>query len=147
MTPATNDTQTPKVARIAVVGAGWWSQGWHLPHLLRNPQTKITAIVDACDHPQSNLNPSLEALSTLQEKYQCQIFSSVQELFDVNNKNEANRELASSLDGIIVCTPHATHSDIGIFLLQQAVKRPDHKPLHLLMEKPMMHIGIRPEMA
>ena len=137
MATQASSTDTQKVAHIAVVGAGWWSQGWHLPHLSRNPHTKISAIVDASAHPKSNLNPDLEALSALQEKYQCRIFSSVQELFDTDNKNEANRELAGSLDGIIVCTPHATHSDIGTFLLKQAAARPDHKPLHLLMEKPM----------
>lgn len=109
--------------------AGWWSQGWHLPHLMRNPKANIVAIVDASDHPKSNLNPDLEPLSTLEEKYNCPTFSSAQELF------EQNSELASSVDGVIVCTPHATHSDIGTFLLEQAKSRP--KPLHILMEKPM----------
>lgn len=118
-----------KAANIVLVGAGWWSQGWHLPHLQRNPKAKIAAIVDAADHPKSNLNPNLEPLSALKEKYQCPTFSSVEELF------EKNKDLADSVDGVIVCTPHATHSDIGGFLLEQANGR--SKPLHLLMEKPM----------
>ena len=134
MTSTITSAASPNVARIAVVGAGWWSQGWHLPHLWRNPRTQIAAIVDATTHPKSNLNPNLEALSTLQEKYQCPTFGSVQELF---HGNEKNQELAASLDGLIVCTPHATHSDIGTFLLEQATKRPNNKPLHLFMEKPM----------
>ena len=108
---------------------GWWSQGWHLPHLMRNPNAKIVAIVDAADHPKSNLNPDLEPLSALKEKYGCPTFSSVQELF------EKNAEVAASVDGVVVCTPHATHSDIGRYLLEQAKSRP--KPLHILMEKPM----------
>jgi predicted dehydrogenase len=96
---------------------------------MRNPKAKIAAIVDASDHPKSNLNPNLEPLSTLKEKYQCPIFSSVQDLF------EKDPDLAASVDGVIVCTPHATHSDIGGFLLEKAQGRP--KPLHILMEKPM----------
>ena len=32
-------------ARIAVLGAGWWSQGWHLPHLSRNSEVVIAAII------------------------------------------------------------------------------------------------------
>ncbi|CAB9508443.1 Oxidoreductase family, NAD-binding Rossmann fold [Seminavis robusta] len=118
-----------KVAQIAMVGAGWWSQGWHLPHLSRNPNSKIVAIVDTAEHPKSSLDPNLQPLAALQEKYECPIFSSVQELF------EKEPDLAASLDGVIVCTPHATHSDIGGFLLQQSASRA--KPLHVLMEKPM----------
>jgi predicted dehydrogenase len=76
------------------------------------------------------LNPDLEPLSALKEKYQSPIFSSVRELF------EKDPDLAASIDGVIVCTPHATHSDIGGFLLEQATARIS-KPLHVLMEKPM----------
>ena len=79
------------------------------------------------------MNPDLEAVSVLKEKYHCPIFSSVQELF------EKDPVLADSIDGVIVCTPHATHSDIGGFLLEKAnaagITRA--KPLHVLMEKPM----------
>lgn len=125
------DTVSEKVANIAVVGAGWWSQGWHLPHLQRNPRAKICVIVSAHDVPKSNLNPNLEPLSALQEKYQqCPVFSSVEELF------ENDPDLAASLDGVIVCTPHATHSDIGSFLLGHTTSSRT-KPLHVLMEKPM----------
>ena len=40
-------------ARIAVLGAGWWSQGWHLPHLSRNPEVKIAAIIEPNPNPRS----------------------------------------------------------------------------------------------
>jgi hypothetical protein len=33
------------VANIVLVGAGWWGQGWHLPHLSRNEVVNIAAIV------------------------------------------------------------------------------------------------------
>jgi hypothetical protein len=32
-------------ARIAVIGAAWWSQGWHLPQLERNPDAVIAGIM------------------------------------------------------------------------------------------------------
>ena len=35
----------PGPARIAVIGAAWWSQGWHLPQLQRNPDAEIAAIM------------------------------------------------------------------------------------------------------
>lgn len=125
---------TNKAAKIVVVGAGWWTQGWHLPHLHRNPKAEIAAIIDTAEQPRSNLNPNLEPLSTLRAKYNCPSFSSVEELFNKDSK------LAASIDGVIVCTPHATHSDVGGFLLEQAKKRKEQpsggKPLHILMEKP-----------
>lgn len=110
---------------------GWWSQGWHLPHLSRNPKSQIAAIIDASDHPKSNLNPKLEPLSALAKKYQCPTFSTIQQVFD------QDPALAASLDGAIVCTPHATHSDVGVFLLDEGSKPQRQKPLHILMEKPM----------
>ncbi len=33
------------VANVVLVGAGWWGQGWHLPHLQRNERVNIIAIV------------------------------------------------------------------------------------------------------
>jgi hypothetical protein len=33
------------VANVVLIGAGWWGQGWHLPHLQRNERVNIIAIV------------------------------------------------------------------------------------------------------
>ena len=99
-----------------------------------NPKAEIAAVVDASAQPKSNLNPNLVSLSRLREQYQCPTFSTVEEMFAKDPK------LAASVDGAIVCTPHATHSDIGRFLLEQAQQRQQTKggkPLHILMEKPM----------
>ena len=41
-----------------------WTQDWHLPHLSRNSGSTIAAIVNRSGHPESNLNPNLEPLST-----------------------------------------------------------------------------------
>jgi predicted dehydrogenase len=89
---------SPDPAKIAVIGAGWWSQGWHLPHLHRHEQVHLVAIVDPCEHPQSNIAP-LHSLEHLAQEYQVQVFSSVAELL----------EAIPDLDGVVIATPHATH--------------------------------------
>ena len=43
---STSSSSTSSPARIALVGTGWWGQGWHLPHLEANPHATIAAIVD-----------------------------------------------------------------------------------------------------
>merc|ERR1719503_423811 len=41
----------PPPARIAVIGAAWWSQGWHMPQLQRNPDAQLTAIMQRSEQP------------------------------------------------------------------------------------------------
>ena len=60
------------------------------------------AIVDTSSEPKSILNPDLEPLSVLSEKYKCRVFGSVEELLE-------DTEIARNLDGVMVATPHATH--------------------------------------
>jgi predicted dehydrogenase len=125
---------TDRKAEIAVIGAGWWTQGWHLPALSKNPFAKITAIVDTSTHPKSNLNPDLEPLSALQTKYNTRIFSSVDELLA--------DEIGPKLDGCIIATPHSTHYNVGRQIMKEIDRRKevngdDSKPLHILMEKPL----------
>lgn len=105
-------------ARIAVLGAGWWSQGWHLPHLSRNPEVTIAAIVEPNAAPRSAID-ELETTKALGERYGAPVFSSLGDA------------LAASLDldGLLVCTSHASHFELGITGLDAG--------LHILMEKPM----------
>jgi predicted dehydrogenase len=124
-----------QTANIAVIGAGWWSQGWHLPHLHRNDHVKLAAIVDSSSHPKSNLNPCLEPLAKLAEAYKVQnTFSSVADLL-----NDPN--VGPTLDGALVATPHATHYEVGELLLGEGMRRKrdnkDYRPMNILMEKPM----------
>jgi len=118
-------------AKIAVLGAGWWSQGWHIPHLHRNPNADLVAIVDPTPHPRSNLNPDLEPLSVLASKYETRIFASVEELLQDN-------DIGPTLQGVIVCTPHSTHSNVGQQILEENRRRlaAGKTPIHILMEKP-----------
>lgn len=122
---------TDKKANIALIGAGWWSQGWHLPCLDRNEEANLVAIVDTSSHPKSNLNPDLESLETLKHKYNTQIYSSISELLN---------EMGPELDGVLIATPHATHYAIGKVFMEEIDRRKEQgeaKPLHILMEKPM----------
>lgn len=67
-------------ANLAVVGAGWWAQGWHLPQIHANEHATIAAIVDSNPAPTSPLAiPPLVPLAELAERYSTQIFSSVSE--------------------------------------------------------------------
>lgn len=123
-----------RTANIAVIGSGWWSQGWHLPHLHRNKDVTLAAIVDSSSHPKSPLNPGLEPLSALSLKYQAPTFSSITDLLE--------SKLGPTLDGVLVATPHATHYEIGELLLKEAKRRKqesmsDYRPMNILMEKPM----------
>jgi hypothetical protein len=42
---SSRDFECDKKANIVLIGAGWWAQGWHLPHLHRNEEVTISAIV------------------------------------------------------------------------------------------------------
>ena len=161
------------MARIGIVGAGWWTQGWHLPHLNRNEGAVIAGICDRQDQPRSTLNPHLESLEDLSQRYGgVPCFRSVDDML----------KALPDLDGIIVATDHQSHFEIGKRLLNEAMKRipvpssgdenenenekehenaettPDKakttKPLHIFMEKPLTtnvheanelcHVSIRP---
>ena len=119
-----DSSSTPEqksVANVAVIGLGWWAQGWHLPHLHRNPRANLVGIVDRSPHPKSNLNPNLESLDALSKKYSVPAYSSLQALL----------QNTPDLDGIIVSTPHSTHSQLGEEIYSVG------RPIHILMEKPM----------
>jgi predicted dehydrogenase len=114
-------------ANIAVIGAGWWSQGWHLPHVERNPRAKLVAIVETNPHPSSNL-AKLVSREELGTKYpHAFIYSSVQELI----ANHMQQDSEIRMDGVIVATPHATHFAICQELMAAKIQ------LSMLLEKPM----------
>ena len=134
MTSANTNAQHGK-ANLAVIGAGWWSQGWHIPQISRNKdRCNLVAIVDSSPHPRSSLNPDLISLEELGAKYSCPVYSSIDDLL-------ADNAVASVVDGVIICTPHSTHYQIGLQFLEYGTKRKSRttngKPLHILMEKPM----------
>jgi len=115
----------PGPARIAVIGAAWWSQGWHLPQLQRNKDAEIAAIMQRSEQPRAAafLNLTLETKTQLKERYKgVPMFSSCEELL-------ADSETMSKIDGVIICTAHSCHAEMGMQFLDAGK--------HVLMEKPM----------
>jgi len=106
-------------ARLAVVGAGWWTQGWHLPHLARHPQAIISAIVEPSSHIRSSLNPDIQQLSTLGEMYAAPTFESFDQLLSSGTQ----------LDGVVIGATHKAHYDLGMKAIESG--------LNVFMEKPM----------
>lgn len=98
---------------------GWWAQGWHLPLLKLMPNVEIVAIIEPSIQPRSTLVEDLDSTAILSVKYNCPIYTDIESLL----------ESKINIDGIIICTPHATHSHIGIIAIQAG--------LHVLCEKPM----------
>ena len=108
-----------------MIGAAWWSQGWHLPQLERNPDAEIAAIMQRSEQPTAAkfLDLTLETKTQLAERYKgVPIFSSCEELL-------ADEEALAKVDGVIICTAHSCHADMGMKFLKAGK--------HVLMEKPM----------
>ena len=112
-------SEVQSVARIAVVGCGWWTQGWHLPHLERNPGAVIAGLCDPSQSLTSSLNPDMLQLPQLQEKYDAPAFSSLQDLLDAGVE----------VDGVLIGSNHASHYDVSKVALEAG--------LHVFCEKPM----------
>jgi predicted dehydrogenase len=107
--------------RCVVAGAGWWSQGWHLPLLKSLPHVVIHAIIEPTFQPHSTIVEDLDNVEQLKINYNCPIFETIDQFL--------KSDLLHNTDGIIICTPHATHSDIGIKCIAAN--------LNIMMEKPM----------
>eukprot|EP01043_Picozoa_sp_COSAG02_P069888 COSAG02_NODE_12165_length_1586_cov_1.331540_1_plen_181_part_10 len=107
------------VACIALVGAGWWSQGWHLPHLHRNPKAKIAAIVDPTPHPTSPMNSDMQSVAALSKQYGAPAFDSLEELLATGME----------LDGVVIGSNHASHHELATKAMEAG--------LHVMCEKPM----------
>ena len=109
-------------ARIAVVGCGGWSQGWHLPNLANRSDATIVALVEPSDAPGSGgcMTGRCEATSELVKKYGAPRYHSLEALL---------AEKRDELDGVLVAAPHTLHCSLGLAVLRAG--------LHLLLEKPM----------
>ncbi len=105
---ATNPPPKGK-AQIALVGAGTWATGWHLPHLHANPHCDISAIVEMGEQHRAALGA----------QYGCPTFSKLEDLIasDV------------AVDGVLISSPHRTHFDLGMMAIDAGY--------NVLIEKPM----------
>jgi len=96
-------------ARIALVGAGRWSRGWHIPQLQNNPKSELVAL--ACGR----------MVPDLSKEFGIPGFSTIEELLADPVKD--------TLDGIIIASPHAVHFELGMKCIEAG--------LNIFMEKPM----------
>lgn len=111
-----------KRVRIAVVGCGGWTQGWHLPNLASRSDVDIVALVDPCEKPGAGgcVPDFCEPMASLCTKYGAKRYSDFDQVL-------ADKELA--LDGILCAAPQHAHVQVGSAALLAG--------LHVLMEKPM----------
>lgn len=117
-----------KHVRVACLGAGWWSQGWHLPHLSRHPDVIIAAIVEPSRNIRSTLNPEIEQVDELSKRYAVETFDTL----------HAALAAGIELDAVVVGASHSAHAHLGTEALMAG--------LHVFMEKvdppkPLMLIG------
>lgn len=99
------------MARIAVIGCGWWATRAHLPALAAHPDATIAAIVDP---DAANRSRAAQAFEVPPDR----AFADVGEMLD-----------RVELDGAIVAVPHAAHAAVATQVLERG--------LHTLLEKPM----------
>lgn len=98
------------VARIGVVGAGWWATRAHLPAIVANGDAELAAIADPIDEKRDRAASVFGPGRTYRDH---------REMLD----NEA-------LDGVVVAVPHMAHYQVALDALQAGA--------HLMLEKPMV---------
>jgi predicted dehydrogenase len=97
-------------ARIAVVGAGWWSGRVHLPALTKNPDADVVAICD------QDAGRAAEAAR----------------IFDVPNAVATIDEvIALGVDAVLIATPHDHHHDPAGAALDAGIDVMIEKPMTL----------------
>ncbi len=100
----------PRRARIAIIGAGWWSTQTHLPTLLANPYAEIVGIADL----------NADKLRAAGSAYNINsLYTDYRAMLD-----------AEKPDGVIVATNHLAHFDAS----REALVR----GMAVLVEKPMV---------
>jgi len=118
-------TLVPYTAAHRPPTASHVSRGRHLPQLHNNPNVVIAAIVQRSEQPTAAayLHTELESKTQLQERYKgVPMFSSVDELL-------ADKETLDKIDGVIICTGHSMHAEMGLQFIGQGK--------NIFMEKPM----------
>jgi len=97
-----------KKFRLGIIGTGLITENSHLPAALGLPEIEVTALVD----------PVTERARKLAQSYglSAKIIPDIKEALDI-------------VDGVIICTPNATHCPIALACIEAGV--------HVLIEKPL----------
>jgi len=98
------------VARIGVIGTGWWATRAHLPAIVANPDAELVAIADPIDEKRERAASVFEPASS---------YADHREMLDKED-----------LDGVVIAVPHTAHFDVAMDSLRAGC--------HLMLEKPMV---------
>lgn len=102
--------QSPRKARLAVIGTGWWATYTHIPAILAHPDADLVALCDA--------NP--ERLQTAARHFHIsRTYTDVADLL-----------AHETLDGAVIAVNHTAHYPVARACLEAG--------LHVLIEKPMV---------
>ncbi len=96
-------------ARIAIIGAGWWSTYTHIPGLQDYPGAELVAL---CDSDPARLSAAAQEYG-IERTY----------------TDHAAMLQQENLDGVIIATNHASHYAVARTCLEHG--------LHIMIEKPM----------
>jgi predicted dehydrogenase len=98
-----------RLARIGIIGAGWWSTYTHLPAVLGHPGAQLVGL---CDNDPQRLRAAADAygLTCTYDRLETMLAE-------------------AALDGVVIATPHATHAALARACLEHG--------LHVMLEKPM----------
>lgn len=98
----------PTLARIAIIGAGWWATTAQIPAVQAHPNAILAAL---CDRDEAKLAAAAAAYTI------ATTYTDLQTMLD-----------QEPLDGAIIVTNHASHFPVAKACLEQG--------LHILVEKP-----------
>src|SRR5215469_13418074 len=104
------DMASPRKARVAVIGTGWWSTYTHIPGLLENPTAELVAL---CDPDETRLRTAAERFGV------ARTYTSVDELLEREER-----------DGAVVAVYHSAHYPVARACLDAG--------LPIMLEKPMV---------
>lgn len=98
-----------KIAKIAIVGAGWWACEFHIPNVIENKNAKLVSVAGL----------GVKKLDQIKRH------------FKIPHVTEDHREVYSKKpDGVIVSSPHTFHFEHSMVALEN--------DCHVLVEKPMV---------
>lgn len=98
------------VAKIGVIGTGWWATRAHLPAIVANPDADLVAIADPIDEKRDRAESVF---------HPARAYTGHREMLDEED-----------LDGVVIAVPHTAHFGVAMDALAAGQ--------HLMLEKPMV---------